>query len=100
MTEARYSVKEDTYYLCCDGHATGSREVCNAVSAICYTLAGYVGNADQHTTVDNAELDEGYAELAFSTDDPKVIGAFEAAVCGLKQISDSYSDYLRVHKIR
>lgn len=102
MTEVRYSVlptRNDScrYYLCCEGHATGSKEVCAAVSAIAYTLAGYLANADEWAEID---LDEGYAEIVFDSVNPKLIAAWEMAVFGLRQLANSFKDYIQVSCIK
>lgn len=98
MTEVRYSVLPTggdacRYYLCCEGHATGSQDVCAAVSAIAYTLAGYLANSD---TWNVRDLDEGYTEIVFDAIDQKLVGAWEAAVFGLKQLANTFGDYVQV----
>ena len=101
MTEVRYSklLKDGVpqFYLCCEGHATGSQDVCAAVSAIVTSLAGYLANADIWFT---SCLDEGYAEIVFDSDDEKLAGAWGLAVFGLKQLENTFGDYIRVVRIQ
>lgn len=93
MTEVRYSKREDRHYLCCEGHAKGSQDVCAAVSTLAYTLAGYLANANIWSEVD---MDEAYAEIVFDSDDPKLDAAWEMTVFGLKQLQHTFGDYVRV----
>lgn len=45
MTEVIIRRDGRMYYVSAQGHATGSVEVCAAVSALMYTLDGYINNA-------------------------------------------------------
>lgn len=74
------------------GHATGASDVCAGVSAILYTLAGYLRNHDVDATV---KLEPGDAFIEFE-EDSATHTAFEMAVIGLVQIADSYPDNLRI----
>lgn len=104
MTEVRYSITDgrkcDRRYLLCEDHATGNRDVCAAVSTIVFTLAVYLKNADKKTTWSDILLDEGYAEFAIDTTNERVVGAWEAAVIGLKQLQNSFGEYIHVAQIK
>ena len=97
MTEVRYSKREDRHYLCAEGHAKGSQDVCAAVSALIYTLAGYLVNTDAWSEID---LDEAYAEIVFDSNDPKLDAVWEMSVFGLKQLQHTFGDYVRVTYIQ
>lgn len=78
------------------GHATGSPEICAAISGILYALAGYVRNASDESTLAYSErLDSGDVALDFRGGDG-ARGAFEMAVIGLKQIEAKYPAFISV----
>lgn len=63
----RVTLKEDgcRYSVICEGHATGSVEVCAAVSTLVYTLLGWLKNADG-VSLEKEKSADGYAEIRFS----------------------------------
>lgn len=63
MTHVYIEQDGDRYTICAKGHATGSTEMCAAVSALLYTLAGWLRNSDTETIT--ARLDPGDACLMF-----------------------------------
>lgn len=100
MTEVRYYHKGDRFRLRCEGHATGNQDVCAAVSSLVYALAGFLGNRQGGSTVvDRRDLKEGYAEILFTSRDQKVLGAWDMTLFGLKQLENSFGDYIRVKKV-
>lgn len=78
-----------------NGHATGSQDCCTAVSAILYSLAGFLQN-DTETTLDEIALNPGDARLVF-TGGKEARGALQMAKIGLLQLEKAYGDYLRVN---
>lgn len=102
VTEVRFSRTEgetaDRFFLCCEGHATGNQDVCAAVSAIVFSLAGYLENTDRRTRCVRI-LEDGNSEILFDTTDQKAVGAWEAAVFGLMQLEHSFGEYIRVEQI-
>lgn len=97
MTEVWYYQKGDRFRIRFEGHATGSDEVCAAVSSLVYAMAGYLENqAGRNTTVQRMELAEGQAEILFTTRDKQVKGAWEMMVFGLRQLAHNFRDYIRV----
>lgn len=83
--------------LCAQGHATGSPEVCAAVSGILYALAGYLTNAQEARGLElrHYTMESGDVLLDFNRDDGAV-AAFEMAVIGLKQVEKAYPEYLSI----
>ncbi len=72
------------------GHATGSPELCAAVSALMYALAGFVRNSGVDSRV---RLTSGDAVVRSRT----VPGdAYRMAVIGFLQLEKSYPELLRV----
>ena len=96
MTKVYAERDGNRYVLHAAGHATGSPEVCAAISGILYALAGYVRNdADGSTLAYDERLESGEANLHFRGG-AGAAGAFEMAVIGLKQIEARYPDLLQV----
>lgn len=85
------------YLLSSEGHATGSEQVCAAVSALVYAFAGYVENAkiEGNATVYNMRLDSGKA-LIHCHGSREVGAAFDTVVLGLKQVELSHPELIRV----
>ncbi len=96
MTEATIFLSRERQYYTVEGHATGSPEVCAAVSAISYTLAGWLKNSAEHTREDPViELSSGCAHISAGGDD-KTYEVFRAAAIGLLQIAATHKNYLMV----
>ena len=81
------------------GHATGSVEVCAAISALCYTLAGWLDvHSDlcdnKHITLKDANADITF-EVIPSADTDKLDTAYEMFLCGMEMIAKSYPEFLQ-----
>lgn len=78
------------------GHSTykegGQMIVCAAVSAIFYTLFGYLYNRYPND-IDVRRLERGHASISCRTSDTE---AFRMACIGILQISESYPDQVSV----
>lgn len=98
MTKAYYKMDRSKMFLCLQGHAVGSPEVCAGISAIVYALAGYLKNAEaeNRANIYTIDLNSGNVELQVTGDD-RTGGAFESAIIGLKQIAQKYPDYLKIY---
>lgn len=94
MTRAYAERDGDRFSLSLEGHATGSVEVCAAVSCLIYSLAGYI-RSSPGAAVECLELASGKAVLAFRGG-AEAKGAFEAAVVGLLQLAAQYPEQLIV----
>lgn len=82
------------YYIRAEGHATGSRTVCAAISGLVYALAGYLQNSCGIRT-ECERLTDGYAELIFSGgDDAEAV--YSMCLIGLLQIEEQYPEYIEV----
>lgn len=92
----RVTLKEDSgrYSVICEGHATGSVEVCAAVSTLVYTLLGYLKNADG-VAVENAELADGYAEIKFSGGENARV-AYELICIGFLQLAMAKDELIEI----
>ena len=83
--------------LSAQGHATGSVEVCAAVSGILYALAGYLTNAVTERYIEFYENRMEEADVLFDFNgDEQTAAAFEMAVIGLLQIVQQYPEFLKV----
>ena len=65
MTRVSLTAAEGRYAVECQGHATGSVEACAAVSALMYSLIGYLIN-EESIDVLGQELKDGYSYAVFS----------------------------------
>lgn len=92
----RVTLKEDSgrYSVICEGHATGSVEVCAAVSTLVYTLLGYLKNADG-VAVENAELADGYADIEFSGGECARV-AYELICIGFLQLAMAKGELIEI----
>ena len=77
------------YSVKCEGHATGSREVCAAISAISMTLRGYLEELGCKILKD--EIGDGYFEVVFKGRGAKA--AYNMAACGYRLLARDYPQY-------
>lgn len=92
MTRATARKDGDRYTLLIRNHATGSSEVCAAVSGIAFALAGYLENARDVLTELDYTLSEANADFRFAGG-KEAETAWSMAVIGLKQIEASNPEY-------
>lgn len=79
-----------------EGSATGV-QVCAAVSAIVYALAGYILNAEREGRAEVYAMRLGSARACLHVHgDDRVEGACEAAILGLRQLEGRYGAYLHM----
>lgn len=92
----RVTLKEDggRYSVVCEGHATGSVEVCAAVSTLVYTLFGYLKNADG-VAIECEVLADGYAEIEFSGGE-NARAAYELICIGFLQLEQSSAKFIEI----
>jgi uncharacterized protein YsxB (DUF464 family) len=92
----RITLKEDggRYSVVCEGHATGSREVCAAVSALAYSLLGWLKNAGD-VAIDSEVVADGYFEVEFSGGE-RAGAVFELIGIGFLQLEASKGEYIAV----
>lgn len=96
MTRVYAKRDGNRYTIYANGHATGSPEVCAAISGLLYALAGYVRNASGGSTLAYDErLESGNVQLHFRGGEGAG-GAFDMAVIGLKQIEAKYPELVSV----
>lgn len=84
MTEST----DGRHRIVCSGHATGSEQVCAAVSGLVTALAGYLVNKNQNGIL-KLDMESGNCDIEFEGADE----AFEMTKIGLLQISESYKAY-------
>ena len=87
MTRVTLKSDDGRYSVVCEGHATGSVEVCAAVSTLVYTLLGYLKNADG-VAVENELIADGYTEIEF-TGGKSARVAYELISIGFLQLAKS-----------
>lgn len=93
MVKAVFEKDGDRYSLTMDGHATGSKEVCAASTAVVTALAGYLANAP--VALEVADMESGHAKIV-CRGGRLVREAFKMAEIGLLQIEQGHGDYIKV----
>lgn len=101
MTNITVQKSGRVYRLTAVGHATGSREVCAAVSGIVYALGGYLKNLEQRRAVEMGTflLESGAAEIEAYSIGPQPDAAqhaFGMTAVGLMQIEKKYPKQVTV----
>lgn len=93
MTRVSLKQQGQRYTVSCKGHATGSPEVCAAVSCLTYTLAGWLRNTSvlvlEERLVDGDALIRYCGGAAAET-------AFDMICVGFLQLQQEYGDYISV----
>lgn len=97
MTELYYTRNDGQHELYVTGHAGYDAEgrdiVCSAISAVGYTLLGYLANCDEEP--DFSYIDEPGRLVVICEITPKTNTAFEMAYIGLSQIAQQYPPFVR-----
>lgn len=94
MTKVYLEHCAGTFYIYARGHATGSTEVCAAVSCLLYTIAGWLKNHPEIGGIHR--LDDGDASIVFFDKEQSAKTVFELAQVGFLQLAQSYPDYISV----
>lgn len=96
MTRIRVGISGENLKLSINGHATGSEACCAAISALAYTLAGWMENNDEHIDViEHDDLSDGHVELE-ARGDEYLKTAWLMTLIGLAQIAESYPKYAKI----
>lgn len=93
MVKGTIETRDGVHRIECRGHATGSEQVCAAISALMYALIGFLGNQpDLEDAIRECKAESGHSLVVFEGYNE----AFEVARIGLLQIANSYPKYFRV----
>ena len=90
MVHAIVQTYGDIHRIDCTGHATGSEQVCAAVSGIVAALANYLVSVD--APISHIKLGKGSSVIEFEGAQE----AFDMARIGLIGIAQSYPEYAKV----
>lgn len=94
ITISTYEENGAKYRCLTASEHAGSEVVCAGISAICYALAGYLLNK---VPEDDLEYSLAIAEAEIRVKDSDIAReAFTMAEIGLKQIEETYGDYIHV----
>jgi len=100
MTTLRYLKDEHIHLLMLDGHANygeaGADIVCAGISAISYTLMGYLENLKSEGLWATYRADAGSVAIECLRH-PKADAAFDMAIIGYAQIANKYPDNLSIN---
>ena len=100
MTEIYLEKDGNRYTAVCRGHATGSEAACAAVSALSYTLAGYLRNLPYYAEIALERLESGNVRIEFLHDGTFVSElicdtVFDMICVGFLQLSKSYPEQIK-----
>lgn len=95
MTKVYARKHGDSYLVQAKGHATGSVEVCAAVSGLLYALAGFLQNRRDAARDVHIKLESADAEIRFCGDEV-ADAVFILTVIGLAQLEASTPEYIAV----
>lgn len=96
MTKIKIDKKDDRVVIKAKGHATGSEQVCSAISTLIYSLEAWIANNPDCIKKHFCELDEGEAFISFIPVESESYTALEFFVVGLVNIAKSYEEYVTV----
>lgn len=102
MTKIYLEQDGSRYRVSATGHATGSAEVCAAVSVLMFTLTGWLENyggddtGDDPITFIDVKLEPGDALVEFSGGAPAE-AVFNFMAVGFLQLQNGYKDYISVN---
>lgn len=65
MTNIILEKNDNTYRIEAEGHAEGSTTVCAAISAIIYTVLGYLENFEEGAQIIRSQIADGFALIEF-----------------------------------
>lgn len=86
MTTIYLSEKDGKHRIRCEGHATGSPEVCGAISALCCTVASCALKCTKVVEKD------GFFDIEFT----EQYDLFHFARTGFKGICEEYGNYCKI----
>ena len=93
MTKIKLEKNGNQYRIECIGHAS-SKETCAAVSALCYTLSGYLYNFP--CNLKDLILKPGNAVILYESDDIRAEAAFDMVCVGFLSLEPSYPGAVKV----
>lgn len=87
MTRVTLDDSDGVFRIVIEGHATGSTEVCAAVSCLAYTAAEYLDRHDDRKEV--VDLTDGHGELVFRDK-----ALYDIISTGLEMLADNFPEYI------
>ena len=98
MTHIIYTRTDEKHELILSGHAgfdvTGKDIVCSAISAVCYSLLGYIENYAS----ESSEYYTASGSVTVTADrSPELDAVFDLTLIGLQQIQKQYPRYIGFH---
>ena len=94
MTAIYLEQDGDRYTVSAKGHATGSMEVCAAVSTLLYTLDAWLHNTDLEVL--HERLEPGDALIEYAGPDADAQTAFDFVTVGFLQLAKSEPAAIKV----
>lgn len=92
MTSVSLVNNRNSYIIRAIGHATGSTEVCAAVSCLMYTLAGWVEQKPERGVYDISDA----CAFIYLVRSEATEAIYELSRIGFLQLAESYPEFIRV----
>lgn len=97
MTGIYIEVDGGRVLVTAQGHATGSDNMCGAISGILYALAGFVHNKEREGTATIYTFRDKPGDFALHCDgDNDLLTAVEMTTIGLQQLEQAEPELIRV----
>lgn len=96
MTEITISMKYDKVKIRAKGHATGSEQVCSAISALMYSLEAWIINNPDCVRKYFSDFEAGDVHIEFIPVESESYTALEFLVTGLVSLAKNYGEYVTV----
>ncbi len=101
MTQVSYARKGKTHRLTLKGHAGGGESggniVCAGVSALAFSLLGYLENHREELKELSNQVEKGEVRVYAEGDGQEPV--FELTLTGLGQIARKYPDLVAIHSL-
>lgn len=96
MTKIKIDKKDDRVVIKAKGHATGSNEVCSAISALICSLEAWIVNNPDCVRKHFSDIEAGDVHIEFVPVESESYTALEFLVIGLVNLAKNYGEYVTV----
>lgn len=95
MTKVYLCKGEEQSTIRCRGHATGSPEVCSAVSMLVYTM---INDLEVLQVPREIKIANGYADITFNRNE-KTDTLYDFMKLGFNMLHESYREFVQVNDV-
>jgi uncharacterized protein YsxB (DUF464 family) len=98
MTKIYLEQDGDRFTISANGHATGSVELCSAISTLLYTLDAWLHNADVSIRSERLNAGSAFIEYTGNKDSDAAQVSFDMTAIGFLQLEKEYPEIICVDK--